>query len=823
MNFFRLAKAMSAPLAVIFCLDNVVLAQVAPPGTPAAQDQPAERPVIVERVEVRGNQYLPKETLLYYVSTKAGSIYDETVIKADFRRLWDAGFLENMSVEESDTPAGNKVILFTVSERKRVQIVDFRGSKALTKTTIEDKLKEKEATIRLDSFYDPSKTRHAEEVIRDMLKEKGRLFGTVKVEAKTVGGSGEQVTFVIDDGPKTKIKAITFDDNKVYPDGRLRGEMKKMKQAGFWNLSWLSGKATYNEEKWGEDQELLRDHYLNAGYVTATIGEPKITYVDGKSGLFRKKPIKWMLVEIPVTEGEPYKVGDVKFEGMKLFKPELVLPIFKITPGEVYSEKKLKKGFEKLRDAYGAQGYFQYTGFTKRAPNADKKTVDLVLDVNEDKQYFVGKIAFTGNDSTRDKVIRREVYLTEGDVFNTELLKLSIRRINQLGYFKPIEKAPELGPSELAEDKIDVKLKVEEQNRNQFTFGGGVSGLEGKFLNASFQTSNFLGQGETFQVSAQTGKRTKNYQFAVSEPYLFDRPITAGIDLYKRKIVYQTFASANVLGYQDERTGASFTTGFPLGRFSRVFLNYAYEVVNISQANLDPNDPLNFTTPTISDSFLLEDFGKRRESRVSPSVVYNTIDNPYTPKRGSKLTLSGQFTGGPLGGTLNYFRPDLEGIIYIPHTKKTTLGLRAQVGFIRPFSATSVIDPISGRSSLPFYLRFYMGGEQQIRGYNIRAVGPREPSSNALVGGDKFALFNAEYYFDVIGPVRALLFFDAGQSYLNGQKVTFKSAAISTGAELRFIMPVLNVPFRLIYAINPNADPLFAEKKTFRFAVGTTF
>ena len=416
------------------------------------------------------------------------------------------------------------------------------------------------------------------------------------------------------------------------------------------------------------------------------------------------------------------------------------------------------------------------------------------------------------------------MYLTEGDVFNTELLKLSIRRINQLGYFKPIEKAPELGPSQLAEDKIDVTMRVEEQNRNQFTFGGGVSGLEGKFLNASFQTSNFLGQGETFQISAQTGKRTKNYQFAVSEPYLFDRPITAGIDLYKRKIIYQTYASANVFGYQDERTGASFTTGLPLGRFSRIFLNYAYEVVNISQAELDPNDPLNFSTPTISDAFLLEDFGKRRESRLSPSLVYNTVDNPYTPRRGIKLTASGQFTGGPLGGTLNYLRPDLEAIFYIPHTRKTSLGIRAQYGMILPFSQTAEIDPVSGRSSLPFYLRFYMGGEQQIRGYNIRAVGPREPSSLALVGGDKFALFNAEYYIDVIGPIRALLFFDAGQSYLKGEKVTFRSAVVSTGAELRFIMPVLNVPFRLIYAINPNADLRIVDsKRTFRFAVGTTF
>ncbi len=181
MKFIGLTLALSVPLV----LSPASAARAA--GAPSSQPPvPEARPILVERVDVRGNQYLPKDTILYYVSTKAGSVYDEDVIKADFRRLWDAGFLENMSVDENDTPSGNKVLIFTVSERKRVQIVDFRGSKALTKTTIEDKLKEKEAALRLDSFYDPSKARRAEDVIREMLKEKGRLFGTVKHEARTI-------------------------------------------------------------------------------------------------------------------------------------------------------------------------------------------------------------------------------------------------------------------------------------------------------------------------------------------------------------------------------------------------------------------------------------------------------------------------------------------------------------------------------------------------------------------------------------------------------------------------------------------------------------
>src|SRR4029079_2860542 len=206
----------------------------------------------------------------------------------------------------------------------------------------------------------------------------------------------------------------------------------------------------------------------------------------------------------------------------------------------------------------------------------------VTLVMEEDKRYHVGRITFTGNDTTRDKVIRREVYLNEGEVFNTEALKMSIRRIKQLRYLKPMEGAPELKPSDLGEDKLDVIFKVEEQNRNQFTFGGGVSGLEGTFLNASFSTANFLGLGETVQRSAQTGARSKNYQLALTEPYLFDRPITAGIDLYSRKLDYLTLQ--NKVGYSEVRTGASFTTGFPVGRraFLRSFFNYTYEIVATS-------------------------------------------------------------------------------------------------------------------------------------------------------------------------------------------------------------------------------------------------
>jgi outer membrane protein insertion porin family len=778
-----------------------------------AQEVAVEDLPIVEGVDVQGSQFLQKETLLFYVSTKAGERLDERRLKDDFRRLWDTGFLDDMRVDVLDGERG-KNIVFTVKERKRIQIVDYRGSKALTTSNIEDKLKEKEAAIRLDSFYDPAKARRVEAIIREMLTEKGRPFATVKHDAKAVGGAGQQVSFIIDDGPKAKVREIEFAGNSVFDDGKLRGAVKSIKPAGFWNLSWLGGKSTYTEAKWTEpekgDRARLQEFYLNRGYVTATVGEPKLTYTDGKSGFLKKKPVKWVKVEIPVTEGDQYRVGEIKFEGMKILRDEYVRALLKMQPGEVYEEKQFKKAYEKLRDAYGSLGYFQWTVLTDRKPDPVRKVVDVTVKMDEDKQYFVSRIRFTGNDTTRDKVIRREVYLNEGDVFNTEALKLSIKRINQLGYFKPMEQPPQIQPSQAGENKLDLVFKVEEQNRNQFTFGGGVSGLEGTFVNASFSTANFLGAGETFQISAQSGRRTKNYQISVTEPYLFDRPITAGIDVFDRRITYETID--NVIGYKQASRGGSIIVGLPLGRFTRGFLNYAYEVIDIEGlSDLLGTDPDPTNGPILDPTFFGQE-GRRRESRLTPSVVHNTVDNPYTPRSGMKLQSTFQLAGGPLGGTVNYYRPELEAVVYIPHLKRTALGLRGQMAFISPYGDTKL---------LPYYQRFFLGGETQIRGFNIRTVGP-VGENNVALGGNKYALFNAEYYIDIGGPLRFLFFFDGGQAYLENEKIDIKKFRTSTGAELRFIMPVLNVPFRLIYAFNPNRD-VFQDKSTFKFAVGTTF
>ncbi|MBN2371655.1 MAG: outer membrane protein assembly factor BamA [Vicinamibacteria bacterium] len=826
-NSKALSKKMRAGTGIIRLLlaSGALVVAYAPGAGFAELDSPEDAAVadapIIESVDIQQNQYVRKESFLYYVSTRPGDRYDERRLKADFRRLWDTGLLDDLLLDVSDGATGKRVV-FVVRERKRVMIVDYRGSKAVSRKSIEDKLKEEDVKIPTDSLFDVTKTRKIEGVIRGMLEEQGHPFGTVKHQIRAVGGGGAQLTFEIDDGPKTKVKEIEFLGNKVFSDGRLRGAMKKIKKTGFWNLTWLLGKTTYTEEKWREDQENLRDFYLNHGYVTASIGEPTVSTFDEESADPKKKPKRFIKIEIPVHEGEQYRVGDVKFEGLTVFREEPIRQLFKLKTGDVYKESRIKKGYEKLRDLYGAQGYLGWTPLTKREPDPERRVVDVVLGMQEDKRYFVGRIDFTGNTVTRDKVIRREVFMNEGEVFNTEALKLSLKRINQLGYFKPIEKEPSIRPGDRGEDRLDVTFDVEEQSRNQFTLGGGVSGYEGTFINSSFSTTNFLGTGETFQVNFQSGKRIKNYQFAVTEPFFLDRPISAGFDLYRRRIEYIGYH--NYQGYSDDRIGGSVTAGLPVSRFTRLYAGYTYEVVDIKQIELE----LNATgyDPTLTYGYVIEDEGRRYESRVSPSLIYNTVDNPYTPRSGTRITGSMSFSGGPLGGTLNYFRPRLEIVKYLPHTRHTALGLHLEGALVKPFGTTAVVAD-NGRDKLPFYHRYALGGEMQVRGYPIYSIMPYKDGD--FVRGDKYLLFNAEYYLDVIPMVRLLAFFDAAQVLLDGESLDrLKYAKVSTGVELRFTMPVLNVPLRLIYARNPNrgryADAIYRiDKDEFKFAVGTTF
>jgi outer membrane protein insertion porin family len=820
-----------------------------------------------------GTSLIEPQTYLYYIQLKPSSPakdewtpYDdaaEKTILEDFKRLWGTNFLDNLWIDVRDYTFPNgvvgKVVTYNMEERQRVKIVDYVGSKQIETSKIDDKLKEANAVVRLDTFIDPGLVRKVEGIVRDMLKEKGFQFANVTHEIQAMSGGPKLVhlTFHLDEGPKVKIRSIEFTGNKAISSGALKRQMKENKEK--WWLSFISGRGTYQENKYEEDADKLVQYYRDHGYIAARVGEPDLKFVEDS----KDKKTRWIQLRIPISEGKRYKVGDFNFEGNTVVKSDYLRPLFKMKTGDYYSEKIIRKGLEKAQEIYGTGGYWEFTGFPDLKPRdlpgpaepeppaalkavEPPKTdgervappiVDVTMQLKEGKQYFVNRIVFTGNTTTRDNVIRREMRLVEGAPFNTEALKYSIKRLNQLGYFKPLEGGKDVNVEKPTgtENKVDVKLKLEEQNRNQLTFGAGVSQFEGVFGQLSFQTANFLGRGESLTLSLQAGSRAQNYTLAFTEPFLFDRNITGGINLFRTDIRY-------INQFTQRTAGGALSFGFPLGNgFTRMFVNYQYERVRVSEINQVYQDPLVLArNPFLRDSLLIGQNGERIISKVVPSIVHNTVDNPIFPTSGRRYTLAIDLAG--IGGNTNFYKPLLEGVWYFKQASRLTLGARAQYEYIHAFT---------GAQDLPFFERLFLGGEYSIRGFDIRTIGPQDPVTGLVLGGNKSLLFNVEEMISIAGPVRLILFYDAGQvqagpelvpppafvplggslatTIKRGGNFNFQDFKTSTGAEIRFFMPVLNVPFRLIFAYNPqrsgvldnNLQPQSAFQ--FRFAVGSTF
>jgi outer membrane protein insertion porin family len=845
------------------------------PQAPAAPKlPPASSPALLRSIELRfptqGNvSVIDPQTYLFFVETRPSrpsdgvwAPFDEKAILEDFKRLWATNFLDNIWVEVSDAPYDNGVVgkrvVFNLEERQRVKIVDYVGSKKLEQTKIEEKLRDENIQIKLDSFIDPALIRRVEGIIREMFAEKGFQFAKVDHVIKEVAGGPKlvNVSFVMDEGPRVRIRSVEFVGSKAISSRTLAGQMKSNSKLGM--FSWITGGGTYQSAKFEEDADKVVEFYRNKGYVMARVGQPSLKFIEDSTD----KTTRYVALRIPVQEGERFRVGDVSFDGNTVVKTEGLKAIFNIKPGEYYSEKRVKKSLEKARELYGSAGYFEFTAYPDIKPrgvetpdeNADNPlappkpaakpagppTIDVTMRVQEGKQYFVNRIIFSGNTHTRDNVIRREIRLFEGGIFNTEALKYSVKRLNQLGYFKQLEGGKDMSVDKTpgADNKVDVKLKLEEQNRNQITFGAGVSQYEGVFGQLTFQTSNFMGKGETLSLSAQRGSRARNYQIAFSEPFLFDRPLTVGGDIHKQSIIYP-------YAYTQNNTGGAMTVGYQVGPYARVFGTYSLEQIKVldiypvylpqpqliftpsdvySSSGLErapfiaSNGELAPSNPYMADLLLLNSGGKRTISKVTPSYVYNSVDNPIFPAAGKRLTASIDVAG--VGGDTSYLKPSLEAVVYLQQSKRFSLGMRAQWISVSPTGSTK---------TLPIFERLFLGGEYSVRGFDLRSIGPRDPITGVVIGGVKSLLFNVEYLIQIAGPVRFVLFYDAGQVADTGQRMTVSEFKTSTGGEIRFFMPVLNVPFRLIAAYNPQRvgvlnNQLQPQKAfTFRFAVGTTF
>jgi outer membrane protein insertion porin family len=654
-----------------------------------------------------------------------------------------------------------------------------------------------------------------------------------------------EITFRVNEGPKVKVGDIEVNGNKVFSDRAVIRAMKNLRPVGiphsiiFENLFAKS----FDSNKLEEDKDRIRDAYQQKGYFTARVVEHDLKMRDvGGSGLkiplFKpNKPGKRADLTLTVEEGKQYHLNNINFVGVKLFKtPDaLMRPLFQMQQGDIFSTAKLRKGMENLRKLYGEFGYIDFVPEPVPEPLPGTDKIDLTFNVDEGKQFFVRRIDFSGNTTTRDKVIRRELLVDEGDIFNTRLWEISILRLNQLGYFEQLQENEAATINrDTKTNTVDITLKVKERGKNSIQLNGGVSGIAGSFIGFSYSTNNFLGLGETLSLDSQIGDRIRNVTFGFTEPYFLDKPMQAGFTVYTTRFnfdqgrevsllsgrnllpLFDQLGKENLLNYVSNGYGFTTFLSYPMKKlsFARLGLSYGYDTSNIttlSDASKTYFQYLNFQDgPSTLQGI--------RTSKVVPSFSYNTVDHPITPSRGKSLFISTTFAGSAIGGNVNMIEPTIDAKYFRSGFRK---GHVIGAHFLGRF-----VSGFGGRVAPPFN-RFYMGGENDIRGFEIWGVSPIAfvPSQASVQvlnndgsarmqrfvdstgqeilspvtqniptyqfifpGGDTQAVTNLEYRIPIFGPVILAAFFDAGlnkisrtnQLRLNPQRVTELNAAFPT-------------------------------------------
>lgn len=879
--------------AVVVCLPSPATAyslrgeqaqQGPAPATPAAPT--------IERIEFQGNRRIRSETLRARIFSRPGDPVNEDALRRDFHALWNTQYFEDIRLELEDSPdkPNEKIVIFYLTERPIVRRILYKGNKSVSESDILDRFKDRKVGLSIESQFDPTKIKKAEVVIKELLAEHGRQFATVKPTYERLPGTNAvTLTFNIDEGPKVKVGKIIITGNTAFSGRQIIRTMRNSKPYAIplgpvppYYIGVLS--KTFDRPKLDEDMEIgIRGLYQDNGYFNVVVKDPIIQNVTLKEGMLPKGvPLvgahqgRATNITIPIEEGAKYHMGTLHVrnanpdEGL-FFKTSYLESIFPLKKGDIFSTAKVRKAIEDYTKLYGNFGFIDFTAVPDTDVDNATKTINLTFSFDQQKQFFVRRIDFSGNTGTRDKVIRRELLLNEGDMFRNNLWELSLLRLNQLDYFEQVKPENAEIKRNVKQGTVDILLKLKEKGKQSISLTGGVSGFAGTYIGLTYQTNNFLGLGETLTLSGNVGTLQRSAQFGFTEPYLFDRPISTGFTVfasrynfdearqYSLALGYQVQLNPNVVqNYIQNSDGFTVFASYPLKKlgFTRLGLTYGFtdtSITGLSVASTALFNVLQFQQLEGPSSL-----SGIHESKITPTLTYNTVDNPVNPTHGRSLFLSTSFEGSFLGGNVNTVSQVLEAKYFRPnYHRRNVIALR----FLGAFESGY------GGKVIPPFSRFYLGGEQDLRGFDIRTVSPvvfvptltttsvsysnpRVLDSNgnptagvvniptlsyqtSFPGGDTQLVGNFEYRIPLFPHVGLSIFGDAGatgalqrdQLQLNSTDyeslvATFPNSNVSrtlqfqpgtnfkprtsAGLELVVQLPIVQAPFRIYWAYNFN-------------------
>ena len=783
----RALRGCALPLLCLLLATPGVFAQApagpAPDGTQAAQP---EGPVIRNiQVKVTGSASITEEIVRANMSLREGAPYDVTLIDRDIRSLYRTQLFERIEVQRVPVDANQIDLIFSVWPKMRIGAVRFEGNDKISTRRLEE-----ETLSQKTGILDERLVKDDADKILEHYRKSGFSQARVDytIDRDPVSGFGS-VVFKIDEGNKVRIARIEFVGNEQMKSSALR---KKMETRRHWMFSWLTGSGKFRDQKFEEDLEKLRDFYRDEGFLDIEIDASKVT--------FSYPSEKKMLITIPVHEGKQYRIGEIEVTGSKLFPSELLRRVARVDTGSVFSPTKLDEETKRLEDFYGQFGYLETRVRLIRRPNVSTGAIDLEFAITESERYTVESVNIEGNTKTKSIVVLREVLLAPGDVFDSVRMETTKARLENTRFFEDINVTPE---STNIPNRKNLKITFKEGRTGNLTFGAGFSSLEKAVFFVELTQSNFdlfnrrsffQGDGQKFRLKAQIGSYSSDVILAFEEPWLFERQLALGFEVYRTTANYQS-------SYWDEtRLGFEVYLRKRLielieGRFS-----YRWENIDI--------------TDVTSGSGLSESlYGVGSTSKVGLSLLRDTRNNLITTTRGSRIEGVSEFAGGPLGGDNNYYR--LEGRLaqYIPvfQFQNQTLEIVANLGTIQEFGDSD---------DVPFYDKYYLGGPNNMRGFEYREVGPKN-AFGYPVGGKSMGFLSLEYSIDIVHPVRWVFFYDAG--FVNPGSFDFNTSRMNDnwGFGLRFFL--MGSPLRLDYALPLTSDRLNDEGNQFNFSFGTKF
>jgi outer membrane protein insertion porin family len=731
----------------------------APPEAAGAEEAP-----LVNVIEISGLRRTEDAAVREKIMQRTGQPLSPETVSEDIKSIYKMGYFEDVRVEVEPFEGGIKLI-YVLKEKPSIMRVEFQGNKKLE----DSKLREK-VTLSPGSMADTVLVQDNADKLKAFYEAEGYPLAIVVPVLRRTADGRAYLTYQIDEGSKVKIDKIEITGNEALSDRKVK---KAMKTSEWWLFSFITRGGHYERSVLTADVDRIKDLYYDNGYIQASVSEPSVKFSEDK---------EWMDIAIEVSEGEQFTVSSLEFSGDGVFTEAELREKITSKPGEVLSKGRLWADVAVLTDMYSDKGYATANVFPDIIPDEKKKQAAVVFKVTSGDLYRIGRIDISGNQKTRDKVIRREMRLDEGALFSGSQLKRSYQRINNLNIFEEVNLKPRPDPEEKT---VDVEVQVKERPTGFISVGGGYSSIDRWIGTVDFTQGNLGGRGQYLKLRGEFGSRTSFYELSFRDPWFLDRPVSFTASLYN--------TSREYVDYKKKATGFMLGFGKSLGEYWGGNLAYRFENATISDISEN------------ASSIIKDQEGERTTSSISPTLSRDSRDNFLDPHSGSRNVLSATYAG--LGGTNKFFKGTVDSSWFIPMGPSLTLSLRGRYGY-----ATGV-----GGENLPLYERFYVGGIYTIRGLDFGEAGP-EDETGTSIGGTEELIFNADFIFPILPSIKlkGVLFFDAGGSYDDKLDRIWTTA----GAGVRWVSPI--GPIRLEWGKNLDPEPGETVSK-FEFAFGTFF